>query len=218
VCPEAGKDRPAGSSARSGEADSRDASSGEGSLRTERAKVREAALRFLSVRARSTRELEGRLREKGFDSKLVSDSIQWLRDRRYLDDEEFAAAFIRDRLRFSPRSPFLLKRELGEKGVSESLAHAVLDRILEEDGWTVGTLAARAAEGWVRKQGPEGRRGLLAPRFTRERERARRRLYGFLARRGFVGEALGLGMEAGERVARERTSDAAPPHDSTPGE
>jgi regulatory protein len=169
--------------------------------------VREAALRLLSVRARSTRELENRLLEKGFQSHQITPCIHWLKEREFLNDEEFAAAYVRDRIRFSPRSPFLLRRELQDRGVHNDLATRVLDSVLEEEGWSVPALATRVACDWVRKQGPAARRALLAPKFTDERERVRRRLYGFLTRRGFVGESVSLGMEAGEQAARDLAGD-----------
>jgi len=214
VSPEARKARRADPQATSEGVVSPKASSADATPQALDEEIRDVALRLLSVRARSAREMEESLREKGFEARRIPACVQWLQERGYLDDEEFAGAFIRDRVRFSPRSPFLLKRELEEKGVPRSLAQQVLDRVLEENAWTEGTLALRAAEGWVRKQGPESCRALLAPRFTKERERARKRLYGFLARRGFVGDALGLGMEAGEKAARDRTTNGAPPHDS----
>jgi hypothetical protein len=79
----------------------------------------------------------------------------------------------------------------------------MVKRVLEEEGITEGELSVKAAEGWVRKQGPTVRGDLLGERFSPRREKARRRLYGFLARRGFAGEAARLGLEAGMEKARE---------------
>ncbi|NNM06211.1 MAG: RecX family transcriptional regulator [Gemmatimonadetes bacterium] len=129
--------------------------------------------------------------------------LQWLEERDLLDDETFAQAHSRDRLRFSPRSPFLLKRELTKKGVRASLAVEVIERVFEEEGVGPVDLAVQAATGWVKRQSPRTRAALLAKRFSPEREKVRRRLYGFLARRGFKGDEARRGMEAGEEEARE---------------
>jgi regulatory protein len=161
------------------------------------------ALRLLTTRPRSVEELRGRLLKKGFNSSDISNCIRWLLDRGLLNDEAFARSHTRDRLRFSPKSPFLLKREVTTKGVSPSLAGEVVDSVLEEEGVSSGDLSARAAESWIRKQSSSTRKELLGDRFTPERERARRRLYGFLARRGFTGDAARRGLEAGEKKARE---------------
>lgn len=161
------------------------------------------ALRLLSARARSVTELRDRLLKKGFNSSDVSYCIRWLADRGLLSDDAFARSLTRDRIRFSPRSPFLLKRELTTKGVALSLAGEVVDSVLQEEGIPAGGLSARAAESWVRKQSASTRTDLLGDRFSPERERARRRLYGFLARRGFVGDDARRGLEAGEKEARK---------------
>lgn len=165
--------------------------------------VLDAALRLLSVRARSVGELRDRLLKKNLDPEGVALCVQWLKDRGYLDDRQFAAAMTRDRLRFSPRSPFLIQKELQGKKVDRSVVETVVEEIMDEEGMTPSGLARTAANAWVRKQSASVRADLLGDRFSPERERARKRLYGFLARRGFIGEAARAGMEAGEKKARE---------------
>lgn len=165
-------------------------------------RVLKPALRLLSARARSVRELRDRLKKKSLDPLDISHCLKWLEDRGFLNDEEFAGALVRDRIRFSPRSPFLLKRELQEKGVAPGLAETVVERVCGEEGYSAADLAQIAAEGWVRKQGPAIRTDLIREHFSPEREKARRRLYGFLARRGFAGDAARRGIEAGENKAQ----------------
>jgi regulatory protein len=165
--------------------------------------VLKAALRLLSTRARTVKELRGRLLKKGLKSSEVSRCLRWLEERDLLNDEAFARSFLFDRIRFSPRSPFLLERELRNRGVDPSLAGTMVKRVLEEEATSERDLSVQAAEGWVRKQSPTVRKDLLGERFSPEREKARRRLYGFLARRGFVGEAARQGLEAGMEKARE---------------
>ena len=145
---------------------------------------------------------------KGFNSSDVSYCLRWLTDRDLLNDDSFARSFTRDRLRFSPRSPSFLKRELADKGVDSSLAGEVVDAVLEEEGISAGDLSVRTARSWVRKQSSSVRVDLLGDQFSPERERARRRLYGFLARRGFVGEGVRQGLAAGEREARKLEEEA----------
>lgn len=160
------------------------------------------ALRLLSGRARSIKEMRDRLLKKGLDQGDVTVCIQWLEARGYLNDEVFAQALTRDRIRFSPRSPFLLIRELKERGVAPSLAERVVEGVLSEEETSALDLATRAGESWVRKQGPSVRGHLLSEMFSPQQQKARRRLYGFLARRGFAGEAAREGLEAGKEEAR----------------
>jgi regulatory protein len=127
-----------------------------------------------------------------------------LKERSYLDDEEFSSALTRDRLRLSPRSPFLLRKELTKRGVAGRVAERVVEAVMDEEVVSPADLAVSAAESWVRKQSPSVGRDLVGLRFSPEREKARRRLFGFLARRGFVGEEARMGLEAGEAEARRR--------------
>lgn len=172
-------------------------------LDTPAEKVLKPALRLLSRRSRSIKEMRERLRKKGISPADVSHCIRWLEERRLLDDEAFARALTRDRIRFSPRSPFLIRTELRKKGVAGPLAPRAIDQVLEEEGLQERDLAAQAAQGWVRRQSPATRADLLAERFSEDREKVRRRLYGFLSRRGFRGDEARRGMEVGEETARE---------------
>ncbi len=169
--------------------------------------VLKPALRLLSARARSVLELRDRLLRKSLNPREISHCLQWLEERNLLNDEEFSGALVRDRIRFSPRSPFLLQRELVEKGVARTLAERVVEEVCDKEGLSAADLAQIAAEDWVRKQGPATRANLTEDRFSPEREKARRRLYGFLARRGFAGDAARWGMDAGEAKAREMAGD-----------
>lgn len=164
--------------------------------------VLKPALQLLSARARSVWELRDRLQRKSLNPTDISNCLEWLEERGFLNDGEFSGALVRDRLRFSPRSSFLLKRELREKGVAPGLAERVVEEVCTQEGLSDSDLARTAAEDWVRKQGPAIQRDLTRDRFSPEREKARRRLYGFLARRGFAGDAARWGMDAGEAKAQ----------------
>ncbi len=165
--------------------------------------VLKPALRLLSRRPRTVEELRDRLDKKDISPPDISNCIRWLEERGLLDDASFARAFTRDRVRISPRSPFLIRQELGRKGVSSSLAARAVEQVLEEEGLQAPDLAVQAARAWVIRQSAHTRSCLLAERFSKEREKARRRLYGFLSRRGFRGDETRRGMEAGEERARE---------------
>jgi len=153
------------------------------------------------------RELHDRLVGKGFGRPEVAECIRWLTDRKYLDDEAFARAFVRERIRLSPRSRFLLERELRDRGIAPALAGNAVEEVLAEEEVTPDDLAGRVAEKWVRKQPPSRRKALLKPRFAPEREKARRSLRGLLARRGFAGDSARAGVEAGEAAARASLGD-----------
>lgn len=163
-------------------------------------RVREAALSLLSHRARTRRELRSRLRQKGFGAERIDGCLDRLERRGLLDDTAVAAAFVRDRLRHRPRGRARLASELRAKGLDLDTAFETIDRVFEDEGASDTHLARDAAEGWVRRQGA-AIVGALAGGTGPERDRARRRLHGYLARRGFRGEALTAAMERAAEVA-----------------
>src|SRR5438477_7684893 len=83
--------------------------------------IYDSALRFLSYRPRSAREVEMRLRKKGNTPEQISAVIEKLRQRGYVDDRDFARFWVSNRMSFSPRGPRLLRSELRQKGVSQEI-------------------------------------------------------------------------------------------------
>ena len=163
-----------------------------------------AALHLLAARSRGVEELRGRLRRKDFGAQEVSNCLSWLQERDLLDDAAFSRALVRDRLNFSPRGASLLKQELARKGISPSIAEEAVDSVFQEEEVSESDLAELAARKWIRQQGPRLLKVLLEDRFSKNREKARRRLYAYLARRGFRGDATRTGMDSGFDEARKR--------------
>jgi regulatory protein len=130
-----------------------------------------------------------------------------LEDRNLLDDQAFSHALVRDRIRFSPRSPASLRHELIRRGIAGETAASAVDRVLEEDGLCEHRLAQEAGRRWAARQGRDALTRLTRKERGAERNRARRRLYGFLARKGFRGEAVRAGMEAAWIEARNLLSN-----------
>jgi regulatory protein len=156
-------------------------------------RAREAAIRLLAHRARSETELRQRLARRDFAPPLVDRTLAWLDERGYLDDRAFAEAYVRDRLRLRPRGRIGLIQELRRKGVHGDTAEAAANAVMAAEGVDDGDLALEAARAWARKNAP-----LLgdAPRDAEQRRRARRRLYGHLARRGFTPGPIRAAMDA----------------------
>ena len=165
-------------------------------------RVRDAALNLLSFRARTRTELRRKLREKGFRPARIDPCLDRLEKKGFVDDEAVAAAFVRDRLNHRPRGPSRLGTELRAKGIPGNIAETIVDRVMEEQEVSELDLALQVAEGWLNRQGPSVRTSLGAAAADPGREKARRRLYGFLARRGFRGDALRTAMERARTLAR----------------
>ncbi len=156
-------------------------------------RARDAALTLLAHRARSRDELRRRLGRKEFPEPVVAETLAWLEERGYVDDRAFAESFVRDRLRLKPRGRFGLRRELGRKGVDPEIAEAAIDAAMETEGVNENDLARNAAAAWARKNGSALRK---AGRSREAWRKARRRLYGHLARRGFAPDAVRTAIAA----------------------
>ena len=127
----------------------------------------QSALRLLSYRPRSERELRDRLARKEFGKAAIDGALSRLRELGYLDDTAFARFWTETRQASRPRSRRLLANELRRRGVAQSTAEEATAEISDEEA------AYQAASRRLRSLG-----GLEYRRF-------RERLGGFLTRRGF---------------------------------
>ena len=132
-----------------------------------------AALSYLSYRARSRRELARHLRRKRYPSSLVDRVLDRCEELTLIDDLSFATAFVRDRIRLRPRGVTRLEAELVGKGVSRDDARDGIRAAFEEEEVTErDLLEVTARRRWRR----------LA---RTDAATARRRLYAHLVRSGF---------------------------------
>ncbi len=88
------------------------------------------ALHFLGYRPRSEAEIQRKLSEQGYDEKVVTGTIQRLKENGFLGDAQFARDWVENRTTFRPRSKRMLAIELRQKGVEEE----VIERALAETG------------------------------------------------------------------------------------
>lgn len=95
-------------------------------------KVMDAAFHLLQYRMRSTSELQGRLRQKGFEISEIEPVIQKLLKMEYLNDEAFAIAFCRDKVRSKRIGHKALRQELIVHRLDSSLVDRVMDDIYIE--------------------------------------------------------------------------------------
>ena len=149
-------------------------------------KATEAALVLLEVRARARREIETRLAQKGYDESVVTLVVEKLTRLELLNDAQFAAQWVEAKTRVGGSRPVgkrRLSQELFGKGVAKDQIAEAVERVSEDDELA---LARAAAKKKVR----------LVPTEREALQDERRKLMGFLQRRGF-------GWETVKRVTRE---------------
>ena len=91
------------------------------------------AMKLLNVRKRSVFEITKRLRQKEFAEDIINQVVKELFEYKYLNDEEFAEAYLNDRVNFNPRGSFLIRKELREKGIAENIISEKIKELLPEE-------------------------------------------------------------------------------------
>lgn len=79
------------------------------------------SLKFLSYRIRSEKEVRDALRRKKVSIETIEKIIEKLLELRFINDIEFAKLWVEQRTRIKPRSRYVIKMELQEKGIAQSI-------------------------------------------------------------------------------------------------
>ncbi|MEA3400014.1 MAG: regulatory protein RecX [Armatimonadota bacterium] len=136
------------------------------------AESKSAALRLLASRARPREYLTRRLLDKGLARDAVEEVLDDLERAGYIDDEQYARDRIDELLRQSKRGARALTHKLIQEGLPrETAEQLVAERLEGEDMLQWALEVARERAGRLRGVEPDT---------------ARRRLYGYLSRRGFT--------------------------------
>ena len=91
-----------------------------------------AALRILGYRFNSTSELRKKLRAKKYEPDVITEVLERLRAERWLDDERYAAAYVRTRQNRKIGSR-RIARELNAAGVDQETARLAIRENSDKD-------------------------------------------------------------------------------------
>lgn len=91
-----------------------------------------SAIHYLSYRMRSEKETFQYLEEKGYEPPIIQEVIHRLKDRNYINDAQFAEAFVKNAINTADKGPSVIRRELLEKGICESFIDQALSQFSEE--------------------------------------------------------------------------------------
>lgn len=144
------------------------------------------ATRYLSYRPRSERELRERLHQRGFDDETVEAVLAGLKEQGLVDDMAFAQFWADNRETFRPRSQWLIKSELRQKGVAREIIDEIGGAVDDEDS------AYQAALSKARSLSRS------------DMESFRRRLSSYLRYRGFGYEVINRTIERVWQELREK--------------
>ncbi|NLM12215.1 MAG: recombination regulator RecX, partial [Epulopiscium sp.] len=90
-------------------------------------KAKDIALKFLSYKARSEKEVRDKLVSKEVESMTIDRVIEFLKRYDYINDEKFANSYVRERIRLKLEGRKKLVYDLRQKGIKQEIIDHVLD-------------------------------------------------------------------------------------------
>ena len=135
---------------------------------------------LLKFRPRSEKEIADKLRRKKFDAAVIGATLDFLREKSFVDDARFAMAWTDSRLK-RPLGLRRISRELSAKGIDKGLIESAMQKAREDynESRIVGKIA----------------RDRLARLKGIDPQKAKRRVFAYLLRRGFTPETIIDSME-----------------------
>ncbi len=142
-------------------------------------KLLQYGLKIVSRKRYTEAEMRSKLelffKRKGmFGKESIEKVIRRLEELNYLNDEEYARAYLSDRVKFRPKGKFLLKMELSKKGVSKELVNKTIDSLEIDEYEMAMDVLEKAGKKWAKLP------------IVEQRNKA----YSHLAARGFGGDAI----------------------------
>ena len=131
---------------------------------------------ILARRMYSSSEIRKKLKEQGYTDEIIDNVILMMEGYGYLNDKTFAEEWIQSRRQNNPKGKIVLKRELTQKGIEGDIIEEVFNQSFDESQQSEIALdMARRKSRSYRNDDPIS---------------ARRKLQGYLIRRGFDFETV----------------------------
>lgn len=140
-----------------------------------KSKAKDYAFLLLKFRERSEQELRQRLKKKKFSPDAIEDTVSFLKSREFIDDRHFARSWINSRIK-KPLGLRRIRSELSLKGVDKEIIDTQIEELRKD--YTEANIVARIA-----KERLDKLKGI-------DPQRARKRVYAYLIRRGFSPETV----------------------------
>ena len=132
----------------------------------------QTALRFISKRMKTEAEVIKKLSSL-YSDQVAEQVIERLKDDGYIDDAYYVDCYIRDRMKFNPMGRHRIKMELEQKGIEKNLIENSREYLAIDEKKMIEGLLKTKLKGCDIMD-----------------EKQKRRLLGYLTRRGFSFEAI----------------------------
>lgn len=91
-------------------------------------------IKYIGIRLRSKKEITDYLKKMGLSTEVVDDILNKLITNKYIDDERFSQAYIKDKYNFSNNGPYKIINELVKLGIDKDMAYTyTFDIITNEE-------------------------------------------------------------------------------------
>ena len=140
-------------------------------MEKQKSRAKNNAYALLRQRPRSVYEIRNRLKLKGCDEAVIEEVVASLKRTGDLNDEKFAQFWVESRMHMNPAGDVVLKHELKTNGVSDEIIEAALiEKAGKYDEYEIAFNMAKERFERLKKL---------------DRQKAMKRVYDFLLRRGF---------------------------------
>ncbi len=130
---------------------------------------------LLKFRLRSENEIRQRLKKKKFDADVIESILSFLKDKGFIDDNYFAKTWIESRIK-KPLGIRRLRAELNLKGINKAIIDTQINEIKK-------SYSEEDIVGGIAKDRLNKLKGI-------DPQKAKKRVYAYLLRRGFSPEVV----------------------------
>ena len=96
--------------------------------------IKQRAFRYLGRRQHCASELRIKLKQKGYETELINQVLDVLKQKNFLDDTKFAEMFVEEKMKLKLWGEQKLRSELVKRGIkSEIITDVLANKISEED-------------------------------------------------------------------------------------
>ncbi|MBW4827734.1 MAG: RecX family transcriptional regulator [Clostridiaceae bacterium] len=132
------------------------------------------ALKFLSHRSRTEKEIVDKMIKKGFDEEVINETLAYLKKYNFIDDRRFAEIYTEEKIRLKKLGSYRIKHELQNKGVDESIASEIVEKYSDNEYERAMELATKKVKSYKND----------------DKNAIYRKLGGYLQRRGYSFECV----------------------------
>lgn len=149
------------------------------------------AIGYLGFKPRTRKQIQQYLSRREFEESNIQYALDRLESEHIVDDEQYARQFAAGRLRNSSKGRLWIKQELRQRGVSKQTAAEAVDEL--DRNAELASAKSAADKKWRSLKG--------------DNKEKKRKLFGFLMRRGFPGDIVREAARSVETDGEEELCD-----------